>query len=81
MHRKFDVLIVGAGPAGASAALCLRNSGLSAALIDKAVFPREKICGDGLTLDVINQLSLISGELAASFGNFTAKLPCYSAEI
>ncbi|MEI7490218.1 MAG: geranylgeranyl reductase family protein [Bacteroidota bacterium] len=81
MRRKFDVLIVGGGPAGVSTALCLRDSGLSAALIDKAVFPREKICGDGLTLDVVKQLALISEELAASFGNFTSKWPCYSAEI
>ncbi|MCX6287222.1 MAG: geranylgeranyl reductase family protein [Bacteroidetes bacterium] len=81
MHRKFDVLIVGAGPAGASTAICLGNSGLKVAVIEKAVFPREKICGDGLTLDVVNQLGIISEELAASFRNFSAKLPCYRAEI
>ncbi|MCX6281342.1 MAG: geranylgeranyl reductase family protein [Bacteroidetes bacterium] len=81
MHRKSDVIIVGAGPAGVSTAFCLGNSGLEVTLIDKAVFPREKICGDGLTLDVINQLALISDELAASFRDFSGKLPCYSAEI
>jgi len=81
MHRKFDVLIIGAGPAGAATAFCLGKSGLKLAVIDKARFPREKICGDGLTLDVVNQLAIISGELAASFRNFPSKLPCSCAEI
>jgi len=78
---KFDVLIVGAGPAGVTTAICLGNSGLKVAVIDKACFPREKICGDGLTLDVINQLFLISPRLYAAFMDFNSKLPCSGAEI
>ncbi len=44
--RRFDVAIVGAGPAGSSSAIFLARKGYSVALIDKAFFPREKLCGD-----------------------------------
>jgi menaquinone-9 beta-reductase len=44
-----DVLVVGAGPAGSSAAWWLARSGLDVAVLEKAAFPREKVCGDGLT--------------------------------
>lgn len=40
---------MGAGPAGAAAAMAARGQGLSVALIDKATFPRDKLCGGGLT--------------------------------
>ena len=44
--RLFDVVIVGAGPAGSSAAISLARRGYAVALMDKEQFPREKICGD-----------------------------------
>ncbi len=43
------MLVVGAGPAGAAAALHAHDRGLSVGAVDKATFPRDKICGDGLT--------------------------------
>jgi len=43
---RFDVVVVGAGPAGAVAALVLARSGARVALADKAAFPRDKACGD-----------------------------------
>ena len=46
--KRFDVAVVGSGPAGSSAAIFLARRGYSVALIDKAVFPREKLCGDFL---------------------------------
>ena len=49
MVQQFDVIVIGAGPAGATFALTLKNSGLKIALIDKAVFPRDKICGDAVS--------------------------------
>ncbi len=44
-----DVLIVGAGPGGAAAAYHLARHGIDVTVVDKASFPREKVCGDGLT--------------------------------
>jgi geranylgeranyl reductase family protein len=44
-----DVVVVGAGPSGSSAAYWLACAGLDVVLVDKATFPREKVCGDGLT--------------------------------
>jgi len=44
-----DVIVVGAGPSGSSAAYWLATAGLDVALLEKTSFPREKVCGDGLT--------------------------------
>src|SRR3954453_4333807 len=44
-----DVIVVGAGPAGRSAAYWLASAGLDVAVVEKTSFPREKGCGDGLT--------------------------------
>jgi len=44
-----DVLVVGAGPGGAAAAYHLARHGIDVTLIDRAAFPREKVCGDGIT--------------------------------
>ena len=46
--QRYDVAIVGAGPAGSSAAISLARKGYSVVLLDKALFPREKLCGDFL---------------------------------
>ena len=50
------VLVVGAGPAGAAAAIELARAGRRVTLIDKATFPRDKCCGDGLTTLALRQL-------------------------
>jgi geranylgeranyl reductase family protein len=44
-----DVIVVGAGPAGSTAAYYLAQAGLDVLLLEKSRFPREKVCGDGLT--------------------------------
>ncbi len=54
-----DVVVVGAGPGGASAAYHLATLGFEVALLDKAQFPRDKICGDGLTPAAVSELSLM----------------------
>ncbi len=52
----FDALVVGAGPSGAAAAITLAEAGLSVALCDRAHFPRDKTCGDGLTTGALRRL-------------------------
>jgi menaquinone-9 beta-reductase len=48
-NKIYDAIIIGAGPAGSAAAVTLSKQGHSVLLIDQFTFPREKICGDGLT--------------------------------
>jgi geranylgeranyl reductase family protein len=54
--RTADVVVVGAGPGGSSAAYHLARHGLSVLLLEKTEFPREKVCGDGLTPRAVRQL-------------------------
>ncbi len=56
IEAEADVIVVGAGPAGASTAYHLAQSGLEVLLLEKAQFPREKVCGDGLTPRATKQL-------------------------
>jgi geranylgeranyl reductase family protein len=53
---RTDVLVVGAGPAGSAAAAWSARAGLDVMLVDAAVFPRDKTCGDGLTPRAIGEL-------------------------
>lgn len=58
-----DVLIIGAGPAGTSTALFLAKQGIASTIIDKAVFPRDKICGDALSGKVVEVLNKLDKSL------------------
>jgi geranylgeranyl reductase family protein len=67
MH--YDLLVIGAGPAGSAAARRAARHGLSVALVDRAEFPRDKTCGDGLIADAlsaIESLGLSSSVQAAA---------------
>jgi len=57
------ILIAGAGPAGISASLHLSKMGIHHTIIDKAVFPRDKICGDALSGKVVQELERIDTQL------------------
>jgi geranylgeranyl reductase family protein len=48
-HENFDVIVVGAGPAGSTCAYYLARAGLSTLIVDRATFPRDKPCGGGIT--------------------------------
>jgi geranylgeranyl reductase family protein len=54
----YDVLIVGAGPAGSSCAWKLRDTGLTTVIIDKQTFPRNKVCGGWITPSVLDELEI-----------------------
>ena len=70
MVNNYDIIIIGAGPAGTSAALYANKLGLKAIIIDKSTFPRDKICGDALSgksirymkeLDILDEVSKLKG--------------------
>ncbi|HEY6972300.1 MAG TPA: NAD(P)/FAD-dependent oxidoreductase [Candidatus Angelobacter sp.] len=59
-----DVLIVGGGPAGSSCAWGLRSSGLHVVILDKAKFPRNKVCGGWITPSVLQALAINPADYA-----------------
>ena len=56
MEPAFDAVVVGAGPAGISTAMHLTRSDRRVVVLDKARFPRDKCCGDGLTTGALREL-------------------------
>lgn len=64
MHSDFDVIVVGAGPAGTIAARQLATAGVRVRLIDRATFPRDKLCGDTLNPGCLAMLSRLDASVA-----------------
>lgn len=83
MDEVFDLIIVGAGPAGITLALNLAESGLKIAILEKDVFPRKKICGDALSGQVISILKRLPGLVMDDFLVQLPKIPshgiCFTA--
>lgn len=71
--QTFDAIVMGAGPAGSTFVLTCKNSGLRIALIDKANFPRDKICGDAVSSVAKRILRQIDPKLEESLLAFAPK--------
>lgn len=63
-----QVIVVGAGPAGSSTAAFLARYGLDVLLVEKAEFPRDKICGDGLTPRAVRMLNRLGVDTSEDAG-------------
>ncbi len=74
---ELTICIVGAGPGGVTAALHLANRGIPSVVIDKAVFPRDKICGDALSGKVVGELNRIDPQLLQRLDNQAIGLPSW----
>ena len=60
-----DVVVVGGGPGGMAAAIPLARAGREVVVVDKARFPRDKCCGDGLTTAALRLLETLGLEPAS----------------
>ena len=76
-NKNQRICILGAGPGGASAALVLAQMGIPSLLIDKAVFPRDKICGDALSGKVAAVMRQITPDMPKSFSGENIQIPSY----
>jgi menaquinone-9 beta-reductase len=63
-----DVIVVGAGPSGSTAAYYLAQAGLNVLLIEKSRFPRDKVCGDGLTPRAVKALIALGVDVSEEAG-------------
>ena len=76
----YDICILGAGPGGATAALHLANAGHRCLLLDRAAFPRDKVCGDALSGKVINELKRIEPGLHAKLAASPLQIPSWGID-
>ncbi len=63
-----DVIVVGAGPSGSTAAYYMAQAGLNVLLIEKSRFPRDKVCGDGLTPRAVKSLVAMGVDVSEEAG-------------
>ncbi|HRH69073.1 MAG TPA: NAD(P)/FAD-dependent oxidoreductase [Flavobacteriales bacterium] len=72
-----DVCVLGGGPGGCSAALQLARLGVPSVVVEKAVFPRDKVCGDALSGKVMRTLERLDPDLAATVKRDAHSMPSW----
>lgn len=72
--QHFDLIIAGSGPAGATCAMALEKSGLRIAVIDRHIFPRDKICGDFVAAKGIRELTAVKPALEDRLAKYPRKV-------
>ena len=79
--NNYDIIIVGSGPAGSACALSLKGSGRKVLVIDKCVFPRDKICGDAIPNTVPKALRILDEKYLAALRAFPEKVGIDSCKV
>jgi geranylgeranyl reductase family protein len=63
-----EVLIIGAGPTGCAAGIVLRRAGIDVCVVDSALFPRDKVCGDAVSNAGMHELDMLGAAAAVRQG-------------
>jgi len=79
--KQYDIIILGAGPAGSTATIALKNSNLKVAVLEKETFPRDKICGDAVSSVVKRVLRQIDPEFEKKLDVFEEKVYIEKAKL
>jgi flavin-dependent dehydrogenase len=79
--KHTDIVIIGAGPAGCSTSLFLSKSKIPHTIIDKAVFPRDKVCGDALSGKVVYVMKQLNPQMVFDYNSKPAQfLPSWGVK-
>jgi len=81
MTNHYDILIIGAGPAGTTCALALKDSGLKVGLLNKSSFPRDKICGDAIPGPAFKVMRSLSPDFEKELFAFAKKQTITTSKI
>ena len=79
-----DLVVIGAGPVGATLAMLSARTGRKVALLDRATFPRDKACGEGLLSNEVNSWmtginSNVEGKQTRIIARYSGSAPAYRA--
>src|SRR5436190_2838478 len=83
MHEACDALVVGAGPAGSSAAILLASAGWRVTIVEKAEFPRRKVCGEyisGAAWTLLDELG-VGTRVASAAGPEVRRVGLFAGDV